>query len=129
MALIVAAEDDVESRSLMAHALRSAGHAVLEAVDGAHALELVREHRPQLLITDHVMPRLTGIALCRELMREEDTRAIPVILVSGRIGTESVRAQLPHIGAVLPKPFRPGTLVTLTEILLRDPPPDIGLPA
>ena len=59
------------------------------ATDGALALEAARERRPDLVITDVMMPRLDGFGLLRELRRDPRTDAVPVLMLSARAGEEA----------------------------------------
>jgi PAS domain S-box-containing protein len=59
------------------------------ATDGVHALEAARERRPDLVITDVMMPRLDGFGLLRELRRDPRTDAVPVLMLSARAGEEA----------------------------------------
>src|SRR4029079_18313227 len=59
------------------------------ATDGAVALEAARERRPDLVITDVMMPRLDGFGLLRELRRDPRTDTVPVLMLSARAGKEA----------------------------------------
>ena len=52
------------------------------AYDGVEALTRIEEQRPDLVITDHLMPRMTGLQLCAHLRARPDTRDVPIILHS-----------------------------------------------
>jgi CheY-like chemotaxis protein/class 3 adenylate cyclase len=62
--------------------LERAGYAVVEAWDGEQALTLLRERRPDLLLTDVEMPRLDGFSLCRAVKEDPATASIPVVICS-----------------------------------------------
>jgi len=59
------------------------------ATDGVHALEAARSRPPDLVLTDVMMPRLDGFGLLRELRRDPQTRAVPVLMLSARAGEEA----------------------------------------
>ena len=80
---VVVVDDDAEIRRLIATLLRRAGHTVYLAPDGAAALELVRRERPDVIISDVMMPNVNGFELCRALKADRETRLIPVVLVTG----------------------------------------------
>ena len=63
-ARLVVADDETHIRLVVAEKFRAAGHIVFEARDGEEALDLVREHRPDAIITDLQMPYLSGLELC-----------------------------------------------------------------
>ena len=65
---------------------------LVTACDGEQALEMATAERPDLILMDVIMPRKTGFEACRELKRREDTKAIPVILVTTRGEGENVEA-------------------------------------
>ncbi|MEO0456077.1 MAG: response regulator [Cyanobacteria bacterium P01_A01_bin.114] len=72
--------DDVKSElQLISHYLEQAGYAVTTAVNGLEALEKVKAERPDAIVTDLVMPELSGLELCRQLKKDPDTADIPVI--------------------------------------------------
>jgi len=82
MATILIVEDEEPVRHFLALLLKDAGHHVLQAMHGAKALELVDQERPDLVISDVMMPVLNGAELCKLLKARADTQAIPVILMS-----------------------------------------------
>ena len=64
---ILVADDSAVYRKLVEHALPSALFSVLPAKNGLEAIELFHKHRPEMVITDLVMPDVTGIELCRRI--------------------------------------------------------------
>ena len=72
--------------------LRKERYELVTANDGEQALEVALAERPDLILMDVIMPRKTGFEACRELKRREDTKAIPVILVTTRGEGENVEA-------------------------------------
>ena len=85
---------------------------VLEARDGQEALEIVRARRPNLILTDFMMPKMNGLELLAEIRDNDATRLIPVILLSAMQGDE-VRVDALFMGAedYIEKPFKPKELV------------------
>jgi DNA-binding response OmpR family regulator len=65
---------------------------LVKAHDGQQAIEVAAAERPDLILMDVVMPRKTGFEACRELKQREDTKSIPVILVTTRGEGENVEA-------------------------------------
>ncbi len=82
-------EDNDELRSFGVEILR-AGYQVLEADNGKSGLALAREHMPDLIICDVMMPEMNGLEVCRELRSHFQTRHIPVILMSARSTTQQM---------------------------------------
>jgi CheY-like chemotaxis protein len=80
--VVVVADDDPAVTWFLAGVLRGAGAIVHEAHDGARALEIAYRVTPDLVVTDVLMPRYDGFALCRALKRDLVLRDVPVILLS-----------------------------------------------
>ena len=86
MSVILIADDEARIRRLVSDFLKRDGHTILEAGDGAEALEMIHQARPpvELAILDVMMPGLDGFALLRTLRAEEATRAVPVMMLTAR---------------------------------------------
>ncbi|WP_437876099.1 response regulator [Sorangium sp. So ce513] len=93
---IVVADDDPAVTWFLAGVLRAAGATVHEAHDGARALDLAYQTTPELVVSDVLMPRLDGFALCRALKRDVALRDVPVILLSWK---EDLLQRLRELGA------------------------------
>lgn len=89
---IVIAEDDPPSQALLAGYLESQGYQVGVASDGLQALQLIRERRPDMVITDVNMPNMNGLELVRRLRSHHHTAAIPVIMLSAASEAPNVLA-------------------------------------
>jgi len=81
---ILLVEDEPAQREVLAYNLESEGFDVRRAENGEEAMLLVAEALPDLVILDWMMPLLSGIEVCRQLKTREDTRDIPVIMLSAR---------------------------------------------
>ena len=81
-ARILLAEDDRILRKAGEVTLSKKGYEVIVAVDGEDALSKAREHRPDLILLDVIMPKLGGFEVLARLQDQPDTRAIPVIMLS-----------------------------------------------
>ena len=84
MSLILVADDESHIVQVLALKFRNAGHDVMEASDGEEALELVRRHRPDVVVTDMQMPFMNGIELARALLSDPETASIPVLILTAR---------------------------------------------
>jgi diguanylate cyclase (GGDEF)-like protein len=119
-AKILVADDSSVERAAARTALEDAGYAVMEAVDGQQALEVFARDRPDLVMLDVVMPRLTGLETCRILKAKSGGNYLPVIMVSTR---NSVNARVEGLrsGAddYLGKPYDAEELRARVEALLR----------
>lgn len=82
MSVILVADDEPALLDVVGEFVQMLGHEVLRAHDGEEALALVRSRRPALVITDHMMPKKTGLTLARELRTNPVTDKIPIILMS-----------------------------------------------
>lgn len=98
-------EDNDELRSFGVEMLRDS-YQVLEADNGRNGLTLAREHMPDLIICDVMMPEMNGLEVCKELRSDFPTRHIPIILMSARSTTQQmVEGFQAGADAYLIKPF------------------------
>ncbi|GAA1633867.1 response regulator [Actinoplanes couchii] len=116
--MIVVAEDHDDIRYVLKRSLERAGHRVVAATDGAAALAAVKEHRPDLVVTDVDMPNMTGLDLCRAIRADDDLRHIPVVVASGSLIPGDGQAEDAGASATLLKPFQPAQLLALIARLL-----------
>jgi DNA-binding response OmpR family regulator len=120
-ARIVVADDSRTILSLVTLALQREGYEPVTASDGEEALAAVREHRPELLIVDAVMPGLSGYDVCRELRSDPDGPQPHVImLTAGGQEADRVRAEEVGIDEFVTKPFSPSDLRARVRELLGD---------
>jgi CheY-like chemotaxis protein len=113
--IVMVADDDDELRGLVVETLRSDGYTVVEARDGAELLSLLSDTlddpraRPDIIITDVLMPKLSGLGVLAELRRARVS--MPVVMMTG-FAPASVAAVAKRLGAVgvLRKPFDADTL-------------------
>lgn len=115
MARILIANADPIERLILIGALEGAGHEVIEARDGVHAIELAAGTKPGALVLDEVMPRSGGVATGRTIRRRSNTQVPVVLLVSrANLGAQAVRST----DAVLAKPLDPEELVATVKSVL-----------
>ena len=100
---VLVVEDDRLNRNLICKVLRNEGHQVVEANDGAEALELLYGQRFDLVITDFVMPRLNGLKFVEQLHSLQPR--LPIIFITGYLSAISGKAILDNVAEVIPKPF------------------------
>jgi signal transduction histidine kinase len=110
MSLVLVADDEPAVLEVLSQVVEDLGHDVLRAKDGEEALGLAKSRRPQLVVTDHMMPRLSGVELCRRLKQEPHLKEVPVILLSAVLPQGA-----PEASAFLHKPFE----ITDFESLIR----------
>ena len=113
---ILLVEDDAPLREMYRSALRSAGFAVVAVNDGAAALRHVDEWIPSAVVLDLGLPHVGGRDVHRELKMRDDTRDIPVIVVSGNDMSD---LDAEEFASLLPKPIDPDALVRNVEFAVR----------
>lgn len=86
---ILVVDDEPDALEILRLYLEYEGFAVVTALDAHEALARIEEHLPDLMITDHLMPGITGRALCEMLRERVDTRHFPIILYSATTPTEA----------------------------------------
>lgn len=114
--IVLIAEDEVPIAEVVASVVADAGYMPMVAPNGRQALELARRHHPALVITDWMMPHVTGADLIATLRAEEAASgraAVPVILMTA---ASVARARAVQADAVLCKPF---DLAQLDDLLRR----------
>jgi DNA-binding response OmpR family regulator len=97
--------------------LKAAGHEVLIANDGMQAIELVKREKPDIIVLDLLLPRMSGFDVLKEL---RGISKIPVIILSVK-GADNDKIRGLQIGAddYLPKPFNPDELIARIEAIMR----------
>jgi len=81
---IVVADDDPDILSIVSMSLETQGYEVHQATNGREAVDLVREHRPDLIILDMMMPVMSGYEAISELKADDQTKAIPIVGLSAK---------------------------------------------
>ncbi len=103
---ILVVDDDPGTRLSISDYLELSGYSVIVANDGLEALTKVEECRPDLLVTDIVMPRMNGYELVRQVRQKPEFRLLPVILLTARTKTqERILGYQSGCDLYLPKPF------------------------
>jgi PAS domain S-box-containing protein len=104
-AMVLVVDDNADLRRFVSRLL-AAEWRVLQAADGPTALAIAREHHPDLVLSDVMMPGMNGFELLRELRADKATAAIPVVFLSARAGEEaSIEGLDAGADDYLPKPF------------------------
>jgi two-component system phosphate regulon response regulator PhoB len=81
---VLLVEDEPAQRTVLAYNLEAEGFAVTQADNGEDAMVLVDEEDPDIIILDWMMPKVSGIEVCRRLKMRPETRSIPIIMLSAR---------------------------------------------
>ena len=114
MARILIVDDEPDIRFMMRMIFETAGHEVTEARHGAAGLKSVKSARPDLVITDVMMPTMDGLEFIERLHSNPETAAIPILVVSGN--SELATAA----NARLRKPFLARELLSAAALLIRE---------
>ena len=117
---ILLADDEPNQIELMKFNLEKNGFLIRSAYNGKQALDMIYEKKPNVLIADWMMPKMSGIELCRELRSNKDTKLLPIIMLSAR-SEESDKSLGLDTGAddYISKPFSPMELVSRVKALIR----------
>jgi CheY-like chemotaxis protein len=120
MAHILVAEDERDIRELINFTLMFAGHTVTLAANGAEAVEKVAGAKPDLIMMDVRMPKMTGYEACRQMKTMDDVKDIPVVFLSAKGQDEEVQTGI-EAGAVayILKPFAPEELTRRVGEILK----------
>jgi DNA-binding response OmpR family regulator len=117
MSRILLVEDDTAIRDAVAYNLEREGYEVVAAADGVTGLRLARDEQPDLLVLDLMLPRLSGLDVCRVVRAE---RPVPILVLTAR-ATEDERIQGLDLGAddYVTKPFSMRELMARVRASLR----------
>jgi two-component system phosphate regulon response regulator PhoB len=119
-AKVLVIDDEKDIVALLRYHLEKAGFQCLEGMDGTTALRLVREHHPDLLILDLMLPGLDGLEICRQLRQDAATARLPILMLTAK-AEEVDRVVGLEVGAddYVVKPFSPRELVARVKAILR----------
>jgi DNA-binding response OmpR family regulator len=117
VAKILVVDDEPNIREVVSLYLRRDGHSVISAADGEEALRLYRQSQPDLVVLDLMLPKVSGLEVCRRIQADE---RVPVVMLTAR-GEEEDRIVGLGIGAddYVVKPFSPRELAARVEAVLR----------
>jgi DNA-binding response OmpR family regulator len=120
MPKILVIDDDVMVRNTISKVLRHSGFEVIVAEDGVRGLASFRRERPDLVITDIIMPEKEGIETIIEMRREHPDTKIIAVSGGGRIGNADFLGMATSLGAaaVIAKPFLPEDLISQVKSCL-----------
>lgn len=120
---ILVIEDDLDFSEYLAAVLQDHGYHTVVAMDGSEAMAKVKEVRPGGITLDILLPGRTGISIYRSLRKDEETRNIPVVILTG-VGTEGKKLRVerffqgrsvPPPEGVLQKPAEPEAIVRAVD--------------
>jgi two-component system phosphate regulon response regulator PhoB len=119
-ALILIVEDEPAQLELLSYNIEAGGFRVAVARDGEEALLLADEVQPDLILLDWMLPKLSGIEVCRQLRKHRGTKLTPIIMLTAR-SEEEDRVRGLDIGAddYVTKPYSVNELVARVRAMLR----------
>ncbi len=117
---ILVVEDDVAIATLLKYNLEQEGFSVSVAHNGEEALIQVKEHKPDLILLDWMLPLIPGIEVCRQLRRENEYRTLPIIMITAK-GEETDKLRGLNSGAddYITKPFSPAEVIARIRAVMR----------
>jgi len=117
---ILVVEDEDALSTLLQYNLDKEGYEVAVAADGEEALTLVSERLPDIIVLDWMLPKISGIEVCRRLRQRAESRNVPIIMLTAR-GEESDRIRGLDTGAddYIVKPFAMSELSARIRAVLR----------
>jgi len=119
-ARILVVEDELAQREFLSYNLSAEGWAIIEATDGEEGLLLAQETQPDAIVLDWMLPKRSGLDLCRELKARREFRDVPILMLSARAeGEDRVRGLDTGADDYLPKPYAIAELVSRLRALLR----------
>ena len=116
---VLVVDDEVHIVHVVAIKLRNNGYEVLSADNGAEAFELACKERPDIIVTDYQMPVMSGLELVEKLRQRQETKDIPVIMLTARsFAIPKEQQENLRISSCLSKPFSPKELLGNIEDVL-----------
>lgn len=116
MARVLLVDDEPMLRMALRQFLEFAGHAVDEAHDGDEALGLARRVRPDIVVSDVLMPHRDGMSLCRELKADPQLCGVPFLFITARHTQPEIAREIERIAdGCVTKPFEPDHLLAAIE--------------
>jgi DNA-binding response OmpR family regulator len=117
---ILVIDDEKDLIELVRYNLENDGFDVIAATDGQSGLEVVKKHRPDLVVLDLMMPGLDGLQVCQQLRADPRSASIPLIMLTAK-ATEADRIIGLELGAddYITKPFSPREVIARVKALLR----------
>ncbi len=117
---ILIVEDEPAIVTMLEYNLKSEGYETVVAVDGAEALELAEKEHPSLILLDWVLPKITGVEVCRQIRRKSQNADVPIIMLTAR-GEEADKVLGLKLGAddYMTKPFSLPELNARIKAVLR----------
>ncbi|NJM96776.1 MAG: response regulator [Phormidesmis sp. RL_2_1] len=119
MVTVLVIEDGPSEMALMSHYLREEGFSVIGAPTGQEGFDKAIAQRPDVIVTDIIMPGLSGFELCRQLKRTPETQAVPVVICSSKDQSiDRIWGLRQGANAYLTKPYTREQLIDAVKAVL-----------
>lgn len=120
MKIILIVDDEAGVRALVRMTLDTGEYQILEAQRGAEALQLARQHRPDLVLLDVMLPDMSGLEVCRNIKTDPALASTTVVMLTARAQTTDLGdAEDAGADGYFTKPFSPIALTRKVESVLR----------
>lgn len=118
---VLIVDDNQDAIHILTAVLKRGGYLVSVAKNGVDAIDKVREEQPALILLDIMMPKMDGFEVCQEIKGNEETRNIPILMITARKDAESRKRGL-EVGAseYLVKPIHPAEVLRKVQEYLGD---------
>ena len=117
---ILVADDDPDILSIVSMSLETQGYTVYKAANGREAVDLARQHHPDLVLMDMMMPVVSGYEAVTELKADDSTRDITIVGLSAKaMATDMERATDVGIDGYITKPFRIAQVLSVVDSYLQ----------
>ena len=119
--VILVADDDPDILSIVSMSLETQGYTVYKAANGREAVDLARQHHPDLVLMDMMMPVVSGYEAVTELKADPSTSGITIVGLSAKaMATDMERATDVGIDGYITKPFRIAQVLSVVENYLQE---------
>ena len=119
MATVLIVEDALSELKLMSHYLQEEGFSVIGAATGSEGLDKAIAQQPDVIVTDVVMPGISGFELCRKLKRTPETQTVPIVICSSKKqDIDRLWGMRQGADAYLTKPYTRAELIQVVKTVL-----------
>jgi CheY-like chemotaxis protein len=118
MAKVFVVDDEKDMRDLLSLVLLRDGHTTASAASGAEALARIPAEQPNVILLDVTMPDMDGYTVATQLGADDRTRAIPILIMTGKDGVRELFQMTPNVAEFVSKPFDPRALRSAVKTVL-----------
>lgn len=108
--LILVVDNSLTIRKTLSSILERNLYRTISAGDGLEALSMLREETPNLILLDIIMPRMDGYQVCKRIKRNQNTKRIPVLMISANL-VDKMRGRMAGAAGYIPRPFKARTIL------------------